>query len=94
MRNTKHDLSFGEVKLDYDALIATAAIAYGAMKNRISEYLNKLTDDDLQNDNTSRYLDAQYLQETAYSLAIAAETYSALLEGKSRETVTIVNKEF
>ena len=94
MQNTKHDLSAGEVKLDYEALIRTAGIAYCAKKNAIGERLGELSDCDMKGENTSRYLTAHYLKQDAEALAIAAETYSTLLEGKKRDSVIIVNKEF
>lgn len=91
MENTKNDISGNEVKLDYDAMIRTAGIAYRASKEEISSYLDKLYVADEKADSTSRYLTATWLKHAATNLAIAAETYSTLLEGKTREQKTLVN---
>ena len=92
MLNSKHDLSFHEAKLDYAALTRVAEIAYVAMKHEIERYQNELRDDDLTNAHTARYLDANWLKQAAKNLAVAAETYSSLKEGETREIIRVINK--
>lgn len=94
MNNTKHDLSFDSTKLDFQALIRTAAIAYSGMRTQIENKLSQLQH--LLND--ADYLDAHFpltaesLAQDANRLSIAAATYYTLLNAQHRSQISIVNK--
>lgn len=90
MENTKHDLSYNEVKLDYQALIATAKIAVGGCMEEVGTQLADMRDLEPR---FQISLSAEWLVRAANQLSIAAETLHALEEGLNRSKVTIVNKE-
>ena len=79
------------MEFDYDALLNTAAVAYASKMRSIKERLAKLNAADFDHDNTSRRLEAEWLADDAKALAIAASTYSALVEGLSRDDKSFIN---
>ena len=89
---TKNDLSANETKLDFQALVKTAAIATRELRNEIHRLDGGLGDALMKGDITGIHLKSQWLSEAAESLAITADTYSALLGAKDREELSIVNK--
>jgi len=86
---TKNDLSYNSTKLDYQALVTTARIAY---RQLLSSIYKKYTVLQYTESSTERYLEAKYLKDNAIQLVIVAETLSTLLEAESREELIIVNK--
>lgn len=86
-----HDLSSDQVKLDYHALRLTAEIAYRESRDRIAHYLDALHWRDCRGEHIGRTHDARSLAGTARDLAIAAETYSTLVEGETRSIKILVN---
>ena len=92
MYNTKHDLSYTEAKLDFQALVKTAEIAYVKAREEVSRRLHGLYEIELTKDNTGRYCEANRLKETAQHLAIAAETLSVLYEARTRKILKVINK--
>lgn len=91
MQTTKHDLSAGEVKLDYQALLTTAQYAVGRLISAIEQEKAELHDALFNKEWTKAYLRANYLVGHAKALAVAMETLSALSEGLDREDKIIVN---
>ena len=89
--STKNDLSGSKVKLDYEALRTCAAVAVGRSLDAISEDIAVIRSIP-QCDPVSMYMAAARIKDAAGSLAIAADTLAALDEGKTRQTVEIVNK--
>jgi len=89
---THNDLSFNETKLDFEALFKTAAYATRELREQVNRYQSKLGDDLLHNDVTGIHLNSQWLADTAHDLAIAADTYSALLGAKTRDNLEVINK--
>ncbi len=89
---TKNDLSYNETKLDYQAMLKTAAIATRELREQVNRLNSQLCDDLLHNEVTGIHLKSQWLAEYAQSLAITADTYSALLGAKERENISIINK--
>ena len=92
MEKTKNDLSWDEVKLDYEALRVTASCAVGRLKDKVYHYLNGMVDNWHEGNMTSMYLNAQWMSEEAGRLVICAETLASLEEGLKRHNVIIVNK--
>jgi hypothetical protein len=88
---TKNDLSAGVVKLDYDALLKTASIAYGKTLNEIREETAKLQDWRVKD--TSVYLISERVAILGKQLAVVADTYVALKKGISREDKEMINIE-
>uniref|UniRef100_A0A6H1ZJH4 Uncharacterized protein n=1 Tax=viral metagenome TaxID=1070528 RepID=A0A6H1ZJH4_9ZZZZ len=88
---TKNDLSYNETKLDFEALLKTAAFATSELRQQIKRLDSQLGDDLLHGNITGIHLESQWLSEYAQSLAIAADTYSALLGAKTREDISIIN---
>jgi len=91
MEVTKNDLSYNHTKLDFEALLQTAQLAYSSRLREISARVSKLSAYPSIG-NTSRWLEAHWLAEDTKALAIIAETLSTLLEAKDREEIEIVNK--
>ncbi len=89
MDRTKHDLSFNSTSLDYMALLKTAEIAFALSKREVGRHMNTLSMYPLK---SCFYLDAQWLEDEAKHLSIAAETLYTLREGLSREELKVVNK--
>lgn len=92
MESTKHDLSYDEVKLDYEALVKTAEIAVGRTLNNINKYLGKIRSAWDEKDWTGLYLNCGWLEQEAKRMNIAGETLSALKGGLTRRSVIIMNK--
>ena len=88
-KRTKHDLSANVVKIDYNALLETASIAFRLARDKVHKQLNELYDWNISN--TSRSLTANWLADEAKNLAIATETYSTLAEGKTRGVKELIN---
>lgn len=99
---TKNDLSFDEVKLDYEALTLTAALAYSLCLQEIRRHISELDNADIKqlleknkdnkhSYNTTRHCTTERLLKTAKNLSIASDTYSALLDGQVRHSKTLVN---
>ena len=105
MDSTKHDLSYDEVKLDYDALVKTAGTAYGLSLSKVESIIgelhqiefdwltgkNKNDYDKTHSANTHRHCAAYRLKKATENLSVAAETYSALLDGEVRNTKELIN---
>jgi len=89
MEATKNDLSYNCAELDYDALITTARVAYSHSLREIYRQQQILQD---TGSNTSRYLEAGWLLGEAKNLVVVAETLSTLLEGITRDNITLINK--
>ncbi len=87
---TKNDLCAGTVTLDLDSLIKTAAYAVRELKEQTRRYTQELDNATGKNDTTAIYLTAQYLRDTTNNLAIASDTYAALLETATREEIKIL----
>lgn len=90
MNNTKHDLSADEVAIDYQALIETAAYAFIELREKLNRELHIMFTIGVTTHNLA--CSANAILEVSKKLAIAAETYHALVEGKSREKFAITNK--
>jgi len=91
---TKNDLSHNEVKLDLNALLTTAQVAFYSRFNAIREEINEL--DNLYfngNSGIRRYILANNIANLSKSLPILAETLHTLEEGRSRENIVLVNEE-
>jgi len=89
MEVTKNDLSYDQAKLDYQALLTTARVAYYELLENIYGYYNKLRD---THDTTSYYLNASRLAREANHLVIVGETLATLQGGLERSVIEIVNK--
>ena len=89
---TQSDLSYNEAKVDFQALVTTAAIAVREVRQQISRLDSQLQEDLFSNDVTGIHLKSQWIAEYAQSLAKVADTYSVLLGAKTRDNLTIVNK--
>jgi len=94
MRNSQNDLSGTLVKVDYEVMLQTAGIAYSGMRQKVENYLSELQHMIKPEDFLSAKfpLRAKYLAEDAERLAVAAEMYHNLLNGKTRERIEVVNK--
>ena len=89
MQTTKHDLSYNEVTLDYQALVQTAEIAFTLARNDVYKYHNQLQEYPLKG---SFYISAECLERAAKQLRTAAETLYTLREGLERGILKVVNK--
>ena len=90
MEITKSDLSYDEVKLDYEALLRTSWVAVGGCVDRIRDHLNTITAIPRKS-MTSISLHGYWLKQAAERLAVACETVAALEEGKTRNNKILVN---
>ena len=94
MNATKHDLSFDKTKLDFNALLRTAAIAYSKSRFEIERELSALQhllhDEDYLS--AGFPLTAERLAHAAAQLAVAAETYHALMNAVERNGLEVINK--
>jgi len=87
MENTKHDLAFQYARLDFEALLKTAAVAYRELHLHLTQELARYHD-------LSKpvihpvYLDV--IKRLANDFAIAGETYYTLLEASTRENIEIL----
>ncbi len=87
---TKNDLCARTVTLDLDALIKTAAYATEELNQQCRRYIDDQSNATRRNDITLIYLSGERLRDTAKQLAIAADTYAALLGTADREEVKIL----
>jgi len=96
MEETKHDLSAGLVKLDYQALYETSRAALYSKIREIEnslDILKKEVDPIRTKDLTPMlYIQAQSLAWEAKNLKTISETYYTLHQGLTREEVKITNK--
>jgi hypothetical protein len=86
-----HDVDGNTVKLNYNALVRTAEIAYGQLLQKVSSCLDKayyMKPDDL----TGLHLNASDLSQIAEKFKLVAETLSALKYGLKREIVILTNR--
>ena len=88
---TQSDVSGGEVKLDYQSLIAVAEISQGLTMQEIRRHMKEL-DYPSQPSPVTLRLETQWLAMAAERLALVAETLSALRTGLLRDKVLIVNR--
>ncbi len=85
--HTKHDLSADEVTLNYEALKETAGIALSQVREEIHRHLEIMYHVPL--DASAMHHAADRLAVLGKQLAIASETYPALVEGESRSKVKV-----
>jgi hypothetical protein len=89
---TKCDLSYQHAKLDYPALESVARIAVGSCLESISKNQAIIRDAQMSSNSTKLHCNAHWLLRDAKHLVIASEVLAALIGGRSREVVEIVNK--
>ena len=89
MNATQHDLSYNHTKLDYQALLRTAKIAYALTRNEIARLIHQTYD--LKPALTHDHI-ARLLFDESERMVIAAETMHTLEDGLSRRELEIVNK--
>jgi hypothetical protein len=87
MRNTMNDLSFDHAKLDYEAMVRTAEIAFGRLLENIDEHTSLLRKRSYKKPS----LRSEWLLNDAKGLAIVAETLETLYGCRTRGTIEIVN---
>ena len=92
MENTKHDLSYDEVKLDYEALIRTAEVAVGRTLENVNRYSSEVRTAWDVKDWIGLSLSCERLEREAKWMNVAGETLSTLKNGLTRYNVIIVNK--
>ena len=88
---TKNDLCGNHTKLDYQALLRVAAIAFGHSIEQIHQEYSILRQYPPCS-NVELFSHAEYLHKEAGKLAVIAETLATLQEGLDREELEIVNK--
>lgn len=91
MENTKFDLSFDLIKIDYEALINVSRIAVGCLNNKIDERKFEVLDSLDSGKHTTAKLAANELKRITKDYAIAVEVYGCLLDGKKRSNKKLVN---
>ena len=89
MDTTQNDLSHNHTKLDYQALLKCATIAFAHTRNEVEKYIHNTHSLDSDIHYSS---DARRLLEEAKQMVIAAETMDTLKGGLTREELEIVNK--
>jgi len=89
MKHTQNDLSHDSTKLDYQALVRTAGIAFSHSRNEIERLLHKTYD---LNSHINHSLTSERIFDEASKLVVAAETLHTLEGGLSRSQLEIVNK--
>jgi len=89
MWHTTHDLSFGKVELDYEALLRTSKIALAHTRNELEKYLSQTHD--IKPRFSYTFL-ADQIKIEADALVVAAETMDTLEGGLTREELMVVNK--
>mgnify|MGYP003396099545 CR=1 FL=1 len=92
MDATKNDLSHNEVKLDYQALLATANTAVTYLSEDIKATLDTIFNDRMNKKYTILGIKAERIKQASERFQIACETLSALQGGLTRESIIIVNK--
>lgn len=89
MNKTKNDLSFDLTKLDYQALLQTAEVAFAELRHEIFQQLEQLQHYPLP---SCFYLNAHYIEGYSNQLVVVAETLHTLREGLTRHNLEVVNK--
>lgn len=89
MDHTQNDLSYNHTKLDYQAMVKTAQIAFASSRDGIARLIHQTYD---INPHVNYKLIGQRIKEEADRLVIAAETMYTLDGGLEREELEIVNK--
>ena len=89
MQVTKNDLSYDQTKLDYQAMLTTAEVAFAGLRENIRHHLDKLSEYPLTG---CFYLTTGYIASDAKYLNIIAETLHTLREGLTRHELEVVNK--
>lgn len=87
-----HDLSANIVKLDYNALLSVAKIAWGEAKAGVERALQEIQTVPIYKPNKSLVLTAKTLVQHAHQLALAIETVEALEGMRTRSELEILNK--
>jgi len=90
MRYTKNDLSYDRATLDHEAMLVTAAVAYGRLLRSIDQYTGGMHE--INSSVTALHLSAERLKEDADLLVIVAETYATLKGSLDRPELVITNK--
>lgn len=89
MRNTMNDLSFNHAKLDHEAMVRTAEIAFGKLIEDIGDHISKLRNYSAKSHRAS--LRSEWLEGDARKLVIVAETLDTLYGCRFRDEIEIVN---
>ena len=89
MQATMNDLSHNSTKLDYQAMLKTARIAFAHTRNELDKYLHQTHE---IKPHLSYAHIARIIKEEADQLVIAAEVMDTLEGGLSREELEVVNK--
>jgi len=89
VEHTKHNLSYNHADLDYEALVRTAAVAFGYVRNELSRCIGETHSFDKPISYASI---AQRIKHHADHLAVVGETLYVLEQGKTREEIAIVHK--
>jgi hypothetical protein len=93
-KDTKHDLCAHTVTLDYQALVATAKVAYTLGLRTILKCYTELSEpiryEDIQH--SWSCIQARNLADESERFVVVAQTLAALMEGLDRERVKVVNK--
>lgn len=88
---TQHDLSWGKVKLDAEALTYTADMAFAYALREVHSLSGELLRRDGHESPSREHLTAQNLEKAARILATVAETRYALHGLDMRPAVEIIN---
>jgi hypothetical protein len=89
MNKTMNDLSFNHAKLDHEALIRTAEIAFGELIESIASHASKLRNYSANYQRAS--LRSEWLAGDARKLVIVAETLDTLYGCRFRDEIEIIN---
>ena len=89
MQATKNDLSYNQTKLDYQALLDTAEIAFANTREELNKNLHSLYEHPLKG---CFYLTTSRVETLAKQLNTVAETLYTLRGGLTREELEVVNK--
>ncbi len=92
MNLTKHDLSYDETKLDYQALVRTADIAFVHTRNEIERLLHRTHDIPTEGQPVINSHVCGRINDLAEQLAVSAETAHTLHEGLTRHRLKVINK--
>ncbi len=92
MNRTQHDLSYDQTKLDYQALVRTADIAFAHTRNELDRCLHRTHDIPVEGQTYNPYHEGGRIYELAEQLSVVAETAHTLHEGLTRSQLEIVNK--
>lgn len=89
MEFTKNDLSYDQTKLDYQAMLTTAQIAFSHTREEINRHIHNTYN---ISGKVNYSLEAKWIKEEADKLAIIAETMDTLQGGLTRSQIEVVNK--